>query len=350
MKTYLGTFLVLWLLFIACDDSDFEESLEITIPVNIREIKPGNIKEYVTATADVFAIKKAALLALAEGYYRLALNPRTGVPYKPGDEVKAGNTIIYLDNPELENNIAFESKKLNLDISQREYEKQKSLYKKGGVTLRELKNAESMFIEARYAYDNARIQLAKLKIRPSFEGIITSIPYYTRGVLVSAGQLMANVMDYSTVYSDVSLPAKELGRIKAQQQVIITQYNTPGDTLYGVVDQVDPALDIQNRSFNAHIIINNPDNILRPGMYVKLDIIVAAKDSSIVIPKDIILSKRRGKTVFIVEKNAAQERVVTTGLENEQMVEVLNGVKKGERIVIKGFETLRDNSKVKIVR
>jgi len=350
LKTYLGTFLVLWLLFIACDDSDFEESLEITIPVNIREIKPGNIKEYVTATADVFAIKKAALLALAEGYYRLALNPRTGVPYKPGDEVKAGNTIIYLDNPELENNIAFESKKLNLDISQREYEKQKSLYKKGGVTLRELKNAESMFIEARYAYDNARIQLAKLKIRPSFEGIITSIPYYTRGVLVSAGQLMANVMDYSTVYSDVSLPAKELGRIKAQQQVIITQYNTPGDTLYGVVDQVDPALDIQNRSFNAHIIINNPDNILRPGMYVKLDIIVAAKDSSIVIPKDIILSKRRGKTVFIVEKNAAQERVVTTGLENEQMVEVLNGVKKGERIVIKGFETLRDNSKVKIVR
>jgi RND family efflux transporter MFP subunit len=350
LKNYLYAFLILWLLVLSCDNSEFEESLEITIPVNVMEIKPGAIKEFVTATADVFAMKKVALLSQAQGYYRVAQNPQTGMPYKPGDKVKAGNTIIFLDNPELENNTAFESKKLNLDISQREYEKQKSLYEKGGVTLRELKNAESMFIEARYAYDNAGIQLAKLKVSSSFDGIITSIPYYTRGVLVSAGQLMANVMDYSTVYSDVSLPAKELGQIKTRQQVIVTQYNIPGDSLMGVVDQVDLALDIQNRSFNAHIIIDNPGNILRPGMYVKLDIVVASKDSSIVIPKDIILSKRRGKTVFVVEKNAAEERVIATGLENEKTVEVLNGVKNGERIVIKGFETLRDHSKVKIVR
>jgi len=350
LKNYLGAFLILGLVFISCDDSDFEESLEITIPVNIQELKQGSIEEFVTATADIFAVKKAALLSQSEGYYRLAQNPQTGQSFKPGDKVKAGNTIIFLDNPELENNIAFESKQLNLDISQREYDKQKSLYEKGGVTLRELKNAESMYIEARYAYDNARIQLAKLKVSPSFDGIITSIPYYTKGVLVAAGQLMANVMDYSTVYSDVSLPAKELGRIEAGQQVIATQYNMPGDTLQGVVEQVDPALDMQNRSFNAHIVIDNPENKLRPGMYVKLDIVVASKDSSIVIPKDIILSKRRGKTVFVIEKNAAQERIITTGLENEQMVEVLNGIKKGDRIVIKGFETLRDRSKVKIVR
>jgi len=350
LKNLFCICLVSLLIIISCDNSEFEESLEITIPVNVMEVKPGSIKEFVTTTADIFATKKASLFSQAEGYYRLAENPQTGKSFKPGDKIKAATPFIFIDNPEFENNIAFESKKLNLDISQREFEKQQSLYEKGGVTLRELKNAESIFIDARYAFDNARIQLDKMKIVSSFSGIITSIPYYTKGVLVTANQHMAEVMDYSTVYSDVSLPAKELDRIKVQQQVIVTQYNIPGDTLWGTVDQVDPALDIQNRSFNAHIIIGNSDNILRPGMYVKLEIIVASRDSSLVIPREIILSKRRGKTVFIVEKNAAQERVIATGLENEQLVEVLSGIKKGERLVIKGFETLRNRSKVKIVR
>ncbi len=85
-------------------------------------------------------------------------------------------------------------------------------------------------------------------------------------------------------------------------------------------------------------------------MFVKLETIVASQDSALVIPQDVILSKRRGKTVFIIEKNAAQKRVISTGLENEQMVEVLSGLKVGERLVIKGFETLRNRSKVKIVR
>ena len=120
--------------------------------------------------------------------------------------------------------------------------------------------------------------------------------------------------------------------------------------LYGKVKDVDPTLSFESRSFNARIVIENPEGKLRPGMFAKLETIVSSRDSAIVISKDIILSKRRGKTVFIVEKNAAQERTIATGLENEQMVEVLSGLKENDRLVIKGFETLRNRSKVKIVR
>jgi len=348
-KTLFWAFVV-GLLVMACDDGDRDEALEITIPVNVRELKKGPIKEYVTSTADIFAVKKTALVSTADGYYRLAKNSATGALFQPGDKVKAGQVIIFIDNPEFENNIAFDSKKLNLDISQREFEKQQSLYEKGGVTLRELKNAESAFINAKYAYDNAKIQLDKLKISSPFNGTITSLPFYTEGVYISVGQPMAEVMDYSAMYSNVSLPAKELGLVKTGQNVIVTQFNLPGDTLFGEVAQVDPALSIESRSFNARIIVDNPENKLRPGMFVKLETIVASRDSAIVISKEIILSKRRGKTVFVVEKNAAQERTISTGLENDRMVEVLDGLKENERIVIKGFETLRNRSKVKIVR
>lgn len=347
-KLLLLSFFALFI--ISCDDSEYEEALEITIPVNVRQVKPGPIRSFVNATADIYALKQTTLMSQSDGFYRLAVNPATGKNFEAGDLVQKGATILYLDNPEVENTIAIESKKLNLDISKREYEKQQSLYEKGGVTQRELINAERTYIDAQYAYDNALIQLQKMKISAPFAGIITSLPYYTPGVYIPAGQKMAEVMDYSKMYANVSYPAKHLGKIKSGQEVIVTQYNLPGDTLKGVVDQVDPALEMASRSFNSHIIVDNPDGKLRPGMFVKLETIVASKDSALVIPQDVILSKRRGKTVFVVEKSAAQERVISTGLENEQYVEVLSGLKKDERLVIKGFETLRNHSKVKIVR
>jgi RND family efflux transporter MFP subunit len=344
------TLLLLSLFILSCDDSEYEESLEITIPVNVKEVKRGPIRAFVNATSDIYALKQVTLLSQSDGFYRLAVNPETGRQFEAGERVKKGVTIIHLDNPEVENTIAIESKKLNLDISKREYEKQQSLYEKGGVTQRELINAERTYIDAQYAYNNAQIQLQKMKISASFDGIITSLPYYTPGIYVTIGQKMAEVMDYSKMYADVSYPAKHLGQIKRGQDVIVTQYNLPGDTLHGVVDQVNPALDMTSRSFNSHIIVDNPDGKLRPGMFVKLETIVASRDSALVIPQEVILSKRRGKTVFVVEKNAAQERVINTGLENEKSVEVLSGLKEDERLVVKGFETLRNRSKVKIVR
>jgi multidrug efflux pump subunit AcrA (membrane-fusion protein) len=85
-------------------------------------------------------------------------------------------------------------------------------------------------------------------------------------------------------------------------------------------------------------------------MFVKADIEIARKEGAVVIPKDIIVSGGRGKTIFVVERGAAQRRTITTGLENEKSVEVIEGLKANTLLVVKGFETLRDNSKVKIVK
>jgi membrane fusion protein (multidrug efflux system) len=338
------------LLLVACQREDQGSELEISVPVSITEIKPGTIEEFITTTANAIAIKNVTLKSEIEGIYHLMTNKANSQTYSPGDFVRQGTVIIDLDNPEFENNIGIESQKLNLDISKREFEKQESLYSKGGVTLRELKNSEKIFMDARYAYENAMIQLQKLKIKTPFDGIIVDLPYYTAGTKVSSGQTMLQLMDYSNLYADVYYPSKELNRIKVGQKLRIMHHSLISDTLRGVVKQVSPALDPQTRSFEAGIIIDNPNFILRPGMFVKVETIVAWHDSTIVIPKDIVLSKRRGKTVFIVDKGAAFERVINTGLENEYELEVIEGLEIGEQLVIKGFETLRDHSRVKIVR
>lgn len=349
MKHYYFLIFILFNIW-ACQPSGSDEELEISIPVSVKEIKRGSIEEFITTTSTVYAIKNTVLSSEIEGWYHLAINPRTKRIYAAGDKVFKDELIIRLDNPEYENGIRIESQKLNLDISQREFEKQQSLYDKGGVTLRELKNAESSLIDARYAYDNALLQLRKMNIRAPFDGVIIDLPYYTENTKISSAQTMLELMDFSKVYAEVFYPAKDLGRIKVNQELRVTHYSLPDDTLNGQVTQVAPALNPETRSFKAYILVNNEQHLLRPGMFVKVETIVARKDSVIVIPKDIILSKRRGKTVYVVDKGAAFERVISTGLENEEQVEVMEGIKDNDRLVIKGFETLGNRSKVKIVK
>lgn len=341
--------LLIALLMFSCDDELDDNNLEISIPVSVSDIRPQSIAEYVSSTGTVIATRSGVMAAEVEGFYEVLKNARSGKTFQPGDAVRKGEKLIKLKNAEFENTIRLESKKLQLDISQREFEKQKSLHEKGGITLRELKTAESAFIDARYNYENALLQLEKLTIRAPLDGTITELPYYSPGALVATGQPLVTVMDYRRLYTELQLPAAELLRIKKGQEVVATHYNLPDDTLSGMVSRVAPAIDPQTRAFKAMVEIDNPELILRPGMFVKIEAIVARRDSAVVLPREVIISRRRGPTVYIVEKGAAVERILTTGLENSQSVEITNGLQFNDRVVVKGFETLRDGSKVKLI-
>jgi RND family efflux transporter MFP subunit len=166
-------------------------------------------------------------------------------------------------------------------------------------------------------------------------------------VKIDAGASLVKLMDYSSLHLEVNFPEKTMGEIKTGQLVRVTNYTLPEDTLKGSVTQLSPAIDPETRSYKGLILISNPSLKLRPGMYVKGEVVVASAKNAIVIPKDIIISKQRGNSVFVVEKGIAFERVVEFGLENPNEVQIVSGLKLNEQLVVKGFETLRDQSKVK---
>ena len=152
------------------------------------------------------------------------------------------------------------------------------------------------------------------------------------------------------MYLDINLPEKNISDVKLGQEVIITNYTIAEDTLKGIVSELSPIISTETRTFSGKLLIDNPDLKLRPGMFVKADIITAQKDSVVVIPKDIILTGNRGKYVYIVGRNSsADDRRISTGIDNQDYVEVTEGLAANERLIIKGFETLRDNSKVKVI-
>jgi membrane fusion protein, multidrug efflux system len=334
----------------SCNNQTATETTELAVPVSIENVKLQSIQQFINTTGTAKAKYETTLNSEITGEYHLLKNPATGKQFKLGDKVKEGQKIIRFEDAEYINGIAIDSKKLNMEISGQEYEKQKSLYEKGGVTLRELRNSEVSSINSKYDFESAEIRLAKMDVVAPFTGVIVELPYYTEGTRVATNQKMVNLMAYDKIYIDINLPEKSISEIELGQEVVITNYTIVEDTLKGIVSELSPMISTETRTFGGKLQIDNPDLKLRPGMFVKADIITAQKDSTVVIPKDIILSGGRGKYVFVVGRNSsADDRRITTGIENQDYIEILDGLKKNDRLIIKGFETLRDNSKVKVI-
>jgi len=333
-----------------CKNQQTDAATEVAVPVSVLDIRLSSIEEFIETNGTVYPTREVELKSEMSGKYMLQNNPRTGRPWSLGDRVNTGDVIVKFEDAEYVNGIQFDSKKLNLEVSENVYAKQKSLYDKGGVTLSELKTSESTLINARYTSVAAELQMAKMVVKAPFDGVIVDLPFYTSGNKLTTGQSLVKIMDYRKLYMEFQLPEKDLIHISVSQKVRVLNYALPDDTLYGMISQLSPAISPDTRNFKGSLTIMNDDLKLRPGSYIKAEIITQKKDSTIVIPKSIIVSRQRGKTVFIIDQNTAMERVITTGLENPDSVEVIKGLQKNERVVIEGFETLGNRSKVKIVR
>jgi len=333
-----------------CRNQDQNLNADVEIPVSVETIKLSSIEEFINTTGSAIPKGEIILKSKITASYYLEKNPQTGRSWQLGDRIKMGSLIARLEDKEYVNSIKLETNELNLELSESELKKQESLYEKGGVTLKELKTASINYANAKTTVENSRLQLDKTKIVATIDGVIVDLPYYTQSTQVETGSTIAKIMDYQVMYMDVQLPEKYISVIKPGQIVKLTNYTIPEDTIIGKITQLSPAISADTRTFKGNISINNPGLLLRPGMFVKADIVTSRKDSVIVIPKNIILSRQKGKTVFIFDRGVAAERIIETGIENITDVEVIRGLATNERIVTSGFETLTNKSKVKIIK
>jgi membrane fusion protein, multidrug efflux system len=333
-----------------CRNQEQNLNADVEIPVSVENLKLKSIEEFINTTGTAFPKGEILLKSKISASYFLEKNPETGRLWQLGDKIKAGSLIARLEDKEYVNSIKLETNQLNLELTESELKKEESLYEKGGVTLKELKTASINYENAKTTVESAKLQLDKTRIVAPIDGVIVDLPYYTQSTQVETGSTIARIMDYQVMYMDVQLPEKYISVIKPGQIVKLTNYTIAEDTIIGNITQLSPAINADTRTFKGNISINNPKYLLRPGMFVKADIVTSHKDSVIVIPKAIILSRQRGKTVFIVERGIVAERIIETGLENVTDVEVTKGLEKNERLVISGFETLSNKSKVKILK
>ena len=344
------TLTVLSALMVGCKQENTMNRTEIPTPVSVSDITYGSVSRIFTTNSTAVSSAEAELSTEMAGKYHLQNNPATGKPYKLGDKVKKGALIIRIEDKSYENGISIETKKLNLELAEQELVKTKSLYEKGGATQTEVKNSEVKIMNSRLDYENAEMNLEKMNIRAPFEGVIVNLPHFSQEAKLNSGTSVVTIMDYSQMLLEINLPESAINEVKVGQKALITHYTLPKDTIIGEIAELSPAISAETRTFKGKLLIDNSKLLIRPGMFVKADIVTERHNSTIVIPKNIVRTERNRRIVFVVDQGIARAKNIRLGLEEKNNVEVLSGLDKDDQLVIRGYETLRDGSKVKIQR
>jgi RND family efflux transporter MFP subunit len=262
--------------------------------------------------------------------------------------VRAGQLLAAIDNQEYLLNVRVESQKLAMENASRELQKQEALFKEGGVTEKELEIARRNALDSRLNYEAAQLKAEKLRLKAPISGFIANLQSSAEGTRVPVGFRLCTIMDYSATLVQVNLPNTDLERVRIGQEVVVSNYALADQTFRGRVTAIDPTIDPQTRTFTVTIEVNNEKLILRPGMFVKADIVIENHPHAVIIPKAALQTRDNKPVAFIVQGASAEMREVTTGIETREEVEILEGLAEGERLVVKGHETLRDKSKVRV--
>src|ERR1043166_1199640 len=167
----------------------------------------------------------------------------------------------------------------------------------------------------------------------------------TIGASVGTDASLFKIIDLSRVWIDANVFEKDLQRIRLGQQVKLTVPAFPGSAFSGKVILVNSAVDPDTRTVKVRTEVPNPDGRLKPDMFATVEIITDLNRAAISIPQSAVLNDTGQTVVFVAEGNGYKKRQVQPGIQNNDRVEIIDGLAAGDKVVVKGNYLLLQQSK-----
>jgi HlyD family secretion protein len=375
------------------------------VSVTAAKVKTGTVQRIVEADAVLFPLQQAAIVPKLTA-------PVKQFYVKRGSKVHKGQLLAVLENQDLaaakeENRGAFEQAeaayvtstaaslpeevqkatsdtqfaKEQLDAQQKLYDGRQELFKQGalprkdldqaGVALTQaraqyklakrhldslnavvkqqtLKGYEGQLSSAKGKYMGAQAQYGYSEIRSPIDGVVTDRPLYP-GEMPAAGSPLITVMDVSSVTARAHIPQKDAATLKAgdEASLEIPGLEKPVD---GKVTLVSPALDPNSTTVEVWVQAKNPHQTLKPGTSVRLSVVSDSVNDALVVPAAAVLTGSDGATTAMVvgADQKAHQTAIKTGIRQEDNVQVVDGLKQGQSVVVAGAYGLPDNTKITV--
>jgi HlyD family secretion protein len=210
----------------------------------------------------------------------------------------------------------------------------------------ELRAAAGQLESAKGKYLGAAAQLEYSEIRSPMDGVVTDRPLYP-GEMAAAGTALITVMDISRVVARAHIPQPDAALLKIGDGASLT---VPGDDqpIQGQVTMVSPALDPNSTTVEVWVELKNPDGQLKPGTSGQLSMIAQTVPDALVIPAASLLTAQDGSTTVMVAgaDGRAHQTTVRAGIRQGEQVQIVEGLKVGDRAVGAGAYGLPDNTKI----
>ncbi len=202
--------------------------------------------------------------------------------------------------------------------------------------------------------DQAVLELAKARLDKSmisapFDGVV-GLRKVSVGDFVNVGDDIVNLEQIDPLKTDFRVAEVYLGAVRPGQRIELRVDAFPGETFTGEVYAIDPLIDESGRSIVLRARLPNPDNRLRPGLFVRVALVLNERNGAIQVPEQALVPQGQDQFVFrVVDGKAALTKVVP-GLRRDGMVEVVEGLDPNDTVVTAGQIKLRDGAEVQPVQ
>jgi HlyD family secretion protein len=388
---------------IACSAPEPPEA-EPVVPVQVAESRQSTVERVVTAEGILYPYTQSAIMPKISSPVREFYVNR-------GDRVRAGQLLAVLENKDLaaaraENQGLYmqaeaayrnttaaslpeemEKAKLDtqagrqaLDAAEKLYESRKQLLTEGAIARRLVDEANVAYVQAKSQYDiavrhlqalekvsrqaqttsaegqleaakartqGAEAQLQYSQITSPIDGVVADRPLYP-GEMANPGSPLLVVMDVSRIVARTSMPVDQLKYLKVGNRASITSLD--GAQYPAKVTVISPAADPNSTTAEVWATANNPEGRLRPGETTHVAIVAETIENAIVVPSAAIVPSSDGSTSVMVvgADSLAHEHKVKVGVRTEELAQILEGVKVGDKVIIAGALGLGDGAKVRI--
>lgn len=193
----------------------------------------------------------------------------------------------------------------------------------------------------------ARTLLGEADLRSPIDGVVTA-RNADPGALASPGTPVLVVQTIDWLYIVTAVPLEDSGKIKVGQSATVTVDAVPGRTFNAKVTNINPAANVQSRQVQIRLRMENSDRSLKPGMYGKVGFLTNRVNADVVVPRGAVKTAERRSTVAVVDaENKASVRDVKLGAQDDKQVQILEGVKAGEKVVTLTYTPVRDGQTVR---
>ena len=313
----------------------------VFVPVSVKEVTTQRMVNRVTSYGNLVPQRTVNIVPNESGQLIKLL-------FKDGQSVETGTPLAVMDNRIAQAQV--QSSQAQYDADVLNLKRTESLANRSLDSMRSLEQAQSRAAVSQSDLLINQRKLDQLTLRAPFPGTLGA-HNVDEGAYLNTGQTIVRLDDTSQFEIEFRMPASVAPLMKDGMPIHV---RLPGkedevDSV-GKLSFIDPVASTDSRSVLLRALVPNKQGMLRPGLFVHVRLDLDAHDHALVVPVSAVLLELSGSYVFVVDdKNIARRRLVQTGLSDDMMIEIVTGLKAGEKVVTIGQFRLSDGDTVKIV-
>jgi membrane fusion protein, multidrug efflux system len=315
--------------------------------VNVATAKSEIIPNLLTAVGDLAAVHQVNVTSDVNGRI-------TEIQFTAGASVKAGTPLVQLfDGPEQGDLANFKAQQR---VAQLSLDRAKQLAERQFGPQATVDSAQAAFDQASAGIAKTEAIISQKLVRAPFDGEL-GVRKVEVGQYLTAGTQIVSLTDLSALYANFTVTEKDSGHLKVGQIVRIAVDAYPGQTFEGKITTIEPQIATETRNIRVQATIQNPDRILKPGMFTTTTVVLPDKPPVITVPETAVDYTLYGDSVFLLGEKKEEDgktsltvtrTFVQTGKRLEGRAEILKGLKDGDRVVSVGQLKLQSGAAVTV--